>query len=48
MTRIEQTFLPNQANVQLYNKLYQQVYRKMYRQLKPIYQNIKKITSYPE
>ena len=48
MTRIEQTFLPNQANVQLYNKLYQQVYRKMYRQLKPIYQSIKKITGYPE
>lgn len=48
MTRIEQTFLPNQANVQLYNKLYQQVYRKMYKQLKPIYQEIKKITGYPE
>ena len=48
MTRIEQTFLPNQANVQLYSKLYQQVYRKMYRQLKPIYQSIKKITGYPE
>ncbi len=48
MTRIEQSFLPNQANVQLYNKLYQQVYRKMYKQLKPIYQDIKKITGYPE
>jgi sugar (pentulose or hexulose) kinase len=48
MTRIEQTFLPNQAHVQLYHKLYQQVYRKMYRQLKPIYQNIKEITGYPE
>jgi len=48
MTRIERTFLPNPSNVQLYNQLYQQVYRKMYRQLKPIYQNIKKITGYPE
>jgi sugar (pentulose or hexulose) kinase len=48
MTRLEQSFLPKQANVVLYNKLYQQVYRKMYRQLKPIYQNIKKITGYPE
>ena len=48
MTRVEQTFYPDQANVTLYNKLYQQVYRKMYRQLKPIYQNIKKITGYPE
>jgi len=48
MTRIEQSFLPDQTNVQLYNKLYQQVYRKMYRQLKPIYQSIKKITGHPE
>jgi len=48
MTRIEQSFLPNQSNVQLYNKLYLQVYRKMYRQLKPIYHEIKKITGYPE
>jgi sugar (pentulose or hexulose) kinase len=48
MTRIEQTFLPNPDNVSLYNKLYKQVYRKMYRQLKPIYQEIKKITGYPE
>jgi len=48
MTRVEQSFSPNQSNVHLYNKLYQQVYRKMYKQLKPIYQEIKKITGYPE
>lgn len=48
MTRIEQSFLPNKANVQLYQKLYLKVYRKMYRQLKPIYHEIKKITGYPE
>ncbi|WP_085299599.1 FGGY-family carbohydrate kinase [Cognaticolwellia mytili] len=48
MTRIEQSFLPNKQNVQLYNKLYSRVYKKMYRQLKPIYQDIKKITGYPE
>ena len=48
MTRIEQSFYPNQVNVALYNKLYLQVYRKMYQQLKPIYQSIKKITGYPE
>lgn len=48
MTRIEESFLPNQENVKLYNKLYKQVYLKMYGQLKPIYQNIKKITGYPE
>ncbi len=48
MTRIDESFLPNQQNVQLYNKLYSRVYKKMYRQLKPIYQDIKKITGYPE
>ena len=48
MTHVEQTFLPNPDNVQLYNKLYRHVYRKMYQQLKPIYQDIKKITGYPE
>ncbi|WP_286262719.1 FGGY-family carbohydrate kinase [Thalassotalea atypica] len=48
MTRIEQSFIPNPNHVRLYDKLYQQVYRKMYRQLKPIYQDIKKITGYPE
>ena len=48
MTRIEQSFLPNKENVKLYNKLYSRVYRKMYKQLKPIYQDIKKITGYPE
>lgn len=48
MTRIKQSFFPNQENVKLYNKLYQRVYLKMYQQLKPIYQEIKKITGYPE
>lgn len=48
MTRTEQTFTPNPANVKLYNQLYKQVYLKMYQQLKPIYQNIKKITGYPD
>ena len=41
MTRSEQTFTPNPANVKLYNQLYKQVYLKMY-------QNIKKITGYPD
>jgi len=48
MTRIDQTFTPDAKNVRLYEQLYQQVYRRMYRQLKPIYQQIKKITGYPE
>ncbi len=48
MTRIECTFMPNQESVQLYEALYQNVYKKMYQQLKPIYQQIKKITGYPQ
>ena len=48
MTRVEQIFTPNTEHVCMYDKLYNQVYRKMYRQLKPIYQQIKKITGYPE
>jgi len=48
MTRVEQTFTPNSNNVSLYNKLYRQVYLKMYQKLKPIYEQIKKITGYPE
>jgi sugar (pentulose or hexulose) kinase len=48
MTRIERSFIPDQESVQLYEALYQHVYKKMYRQLKPIYQQIKKITGYPQ
>ena len=48
MTRIKESFEPNAEHVELYDKLYHQVYRKMYKQLKPIYQQIKKITGYPE
>ena len=48
MTHVAKIFLPNEENVQLYNKLYKKVYQRMYRQLKPIYQDIKQITGYPE
>lgn len=48
MTHIKQTFLPDRKNTKLYDKLYHRVYIKMYRQLKPIYQQIKKITGYPD
>ncbi|TPH12263.1 FGGY-family carbohydrate kinase [Litorilituus lipolyticus] len=48
MTRTEASFFPQQENVELYEQLYSKVYRKMYRQLKPIYQNIKEITGYPQ
>ena len=48
MTHIVETFLPIKENVVLYDKLYNTVYLKMYKQLKPIYQQIKKITGYPQ
>jgi len=48
MTRIEGSFLPEPESVLLYEALYQNVYKKMYKQLKPIYQQIKKITGYPQ
>jgi len=48
MTRIEGSFLPEPESVVLYEALYQNVYKKMYKQLKPIYQQIKKITGYPQ
>jgi sugar (pentulose or hexulose) kinase len=48
MTRIESTFKPDPDRVKLYDELYRNVYKKMYKQLKPIYQQIKKITGYPQ
>jgi len=48
MTRIKESFQPDEKNVELYDELFHKVYLKMYKQLKPIYQQIKKITGYPE
>jgi sugar (pentulose or hexulose) kinase len=47
MTRIGETFLPNQETHKLYSNLYDRVYRKMYKQLKPFYDEIRDITGYP-
>ncbi len=48
MTRIIQEFRPNQENVLLYEQLYKKVYLNIYSRLKPIYQQIRKITGYPK
>ncbi len=48
MTRVTDTFMPDEHNVILYDKLYRQVYLKMYHQLKPLYKTIQQITGYPE
>ena len=47
MTHLGDGFLPIEANVQLYKRLYNEVYLKMYERLKPLYQSIQDITSYP-
>ena len=48
MTRISRTFEPNPETRRVYDGLYERVYRKMYDRLKPLYQEIQKITGYPK
>ena len=42
------TFTPIPSNADLYERLYQNVYKRMYRSLAPLYEEIRKITGYPE
>ena len=48
MTRVGEVFKPNQAQVELYDRLYREVYLKMYKQLQPLYRKIRDITGYPQ
>lgn len=48
MCHIEQRFIPNPKNQQLYQKLFEQVYQELYPRLGPLYVRIKKITGYPK
>ena len=45
MTRIGRVFEPDPHTQELYERLYQRVYKQMYRRLKPLYEEIRKITS---
>jgi len=47
MTRISQTFYPHPETQEMYQALYERVYRRMYRQLRPLYEEIRRITGYP-
>ncbi|MBA3944298.1 MAG: carbohydrate kinase [Herpetosiphonaceae bacterium] len=47
MTRVERVFTPDPAAHAIYDRLYRQVYLGMYRKLRPLYQEIQKITGYP-
>lgn len=48
MVHYKDEFLPNPKNVKLYHRLYIKVYSRMYKKLKPFYQEIRRITGYPE
>lgn len=47
MTRTLETFKPDPTNHQYYDALYQRVYKRMYKRLKPLYEEIRQITGYP-
>jgi sugar (pentulose or hexulose) kinase len=48
MTRTGEKFSPEPGNVEIYARLYEKVYSKMYRHLKPLYEQIRNITGYPQ
>ncbi len=48
MTRTGEKFSPEPANVEIYSRLYEKVYSRMYRHLKPLYEQIRNITGYPQ
>jgi len=48
MCRIGAHFEPDPANQEVYDGLYRHVYRKMYARLRPLYEQIRRITGYPK
>lgn len=47
MTRVGRTFEPDPHNCELYEGLYRRVYLPLYRRLKPLYEEIRRVTGYP-
>jgi sugar (pentulose or hexulose) kinase len=47
MTRVGEVHEPDAKNVALYDDLYRSVYRPLYGRLKPLYDEIRRITGYP-
>jgi sugar (pentulose or hexulose) kinase len=47
MTRLGDAFEPNAPAHAIYDELYQQVYKQMYPRLRPLYEEIRRITGYP-
>lgn len=48
MTHSGERYEPDPQSHRIYDALYRQVYKKMYRRLKPLYEDIRAITGYPE
>jgi len=48
MVRHGRTYIPRQAEAELYDRLYRRVYLKLYRRLSPLYREIRAIVNYPE
>jgi sugar (pentulose or hexulose) kinase len=48
MTRRGQSFEPSPKNCEIYDELYHRVYKEMYQRLKPLYEEIQRITGYPD
>ena len=47
MTRVGRTFEPRPEVRDVYEELYRRVYKRMYRRLRPLYEEIRRITGYP-
>ena len=47
MTRCGKQFHPNPESREIYDQLYHEVYRKLYGRLRPLYEQIRRITGYP-
>ena len=48
MTRISRVFEPDPRASAIYDGLYQRVYQQLYKRLKPLYEEIREITGYPD
>lgn len=48
MSSRERAFSPDPVRAETYAKLYSRVYKKMFKALKPLYEEIREITGYPE
>jgi sugar (pentulose or hexulose) kinase len=48
MVRMGQVFEPDPVNHALYDELHRRVYRRLYGRLRPLYEEIRRITGYPD